>query len=273
MNTKFAFKSEMNTDDAEAVIENPKLSRMGEETPRASRAKGLKAMDENPKPYKGKDHEPISSKTEDERIENESGKLEDVFPDQVEGTSASRKSSKRKSSKRSAKATGAANAEVADSGSYLRLRVQVENGEMSVVDVREVEGPLLMPDTLTSGFAYEVTLGSKRVALGSVPDLGEFRSYPSPKGPPELRGHHVTKLETAEFNVRVPLTEISLAALPETEIALYQVKDPSRDKTFAAEATLDAEFTSEIREVARLKGIKVDALSKDAQKEIRRALK
>ena len=38
MNTKFAFKSEMNTDDAEAVIENPKLSRMSEEPPRASRA-------------------------------------------------------------------------------------------------------------------------------------------------------------------------------------------------------------------------------------------
>jgi hypothetical protein len=153
------------------------------------------------------------------------------------------------------------------------MRVHVQNGEMSVVDVREVEGPLSMPDNLPSGFVYEVTLGPKRIAVGSVPDLGEWRSYPSPSGPPELQVHHVTSLPEAEFTMRIPREELSLSALPKTEVALYHVKEPAGDRPIARGLSLEAEFTNEIREVARLKGIMVNTLPKGAQKEIRRALK
>jgi hypothetical protein len=273
MVTKFAKKPEMKADDAEAVIEDPRLPRMGEKPSRAGRAKGGKAMDVNAKPAKGgKDHMGAGRKAPAGTAKKSANKSGDAFPDQVAGKGPAAKSSARKPGAPGTAVAGAS-AKGRASESYLRMRVRVENGEMSVVDVHEVEGPLSMPDNLPSGFVYEVTLGQKRVAVGSVPDLGEWRSYPSPSGPPELRVHHVTSLPDAEFTMRIPREEVSLSALPKTEVALYQVKEPAGDRPISRGLALEAEFTNEIREVARLKGIMVNTLPKDVQKEIRRALK
>lgn len=270
---EFAKKSEMKGDDAQAVIEDPKLPRMGEKPVRVSRAKGSKVMDVNPKPVKGaKDHVSAGRKTAAKTAKSRAIQLGDAFPEQVAGKGPAAKLSARKPRVRGTAGTGASTGRSA-SESYLRMRMRVEKGEMSVVDVREVEGPLSMPDNLPSGFVYEVTLGAKRVAVGSVPDLGEWRSYPSPSGPPELRVHHITDLPEAEFMMRIPREELSLSALPKTEVALYQVKEPAGDRPIPRGLALEAEFTNEIREVARLKGIMVNTLPKGAQKEIRRALK
>ena len=273
MVAKFSKKPEMKGDDAQAVIEDPNLPRMGEKPARAGRAKGGKVMDVNAKPARGgKDHMGAGRKAPATTAKSRSKKPGDAFPDQVAGKGQAAKSSARKPG-----APGTARGRASTGGraseSYLRMRMRVENGEMSVVDVREVEGPLSMPDNLPSGFVYEVTLGPKRVAVGSVPDLGEWRSFPSPSGPAELRVHHITSLPDAEFTMRIPREEVSLSALPKTEVALYQVKEPAGDRPIPRGLSLEAEFTNEIREIARLKGIMVNVLPKEAQKEIRRALK
>lgn len=272
MAIEFAKKTEMGTDDQDAIVEDPKLPRMSDKELRVSGAKGAKLMDEDAKPGKGvKGVMPAVSKAKATATKGKAKTVGgDLYPDQVADTG--RKASAKKAGARG-KAAALAGGDADVGGSYLRMRVRVDNGEMSVVDVREVEGPLSMRNTLPSGFAYEVTQGAKRVAVGSVPDLGEWRSYPSPSGPPEVRGHHVTTQTDAEFSVRVPREELSVSALPQTQITLYQVKDTSQEKTIPHGVALADTFTNEIREVARLKGIKIDSLSKDSQKNILRALK
>jgi hypothetical protein len=247
MSIKFAKKQEMQSDAAEAVSDNPKLPRMDEKELRPSRIKGaVKLMEEAPKPAKGgKDYMAPASKAK---------------PSAKKGRQPRGDQEARKTARRTPE-------------SYLRLRVHVENGEMSVLDVKEVEGPLAMPDAIPTGFAYEVTLGAKRVAVGSIPDLGTWRGYPRPGGEPGVSGqHHLTPMTEAEFNVRVPRTELSMSALPRTEIALYQVKEEVSDQPLGL-SPLDEQFSRELREIARLKGIHVEKLSKPTQKKFRQALK
>lgn len=266
MAIEFAKKTEMGSDSDEAVVENSKLPRMSDKPLRAASAKGAKSMDDNSKPGKSGKEMPAVGKSPAKAAKSKAKKSgDDIYPDQVAD----------KGGKASARKAGTSSkaAAVGVGDSYLRLRVRVENGEMSVIEAREVGGPLVMRNTLPSGFAYEVTQGAKRVAVGSVPDAGEWRGFASPSGPPELQVHHVTTQADAEFNVRVPSAEVTLSSLPQTEITLYEVKDASQSPVLAQGVALADTFTNEIREVARLKGIKVDSLSKDAQKEIRRALK
>jgi len=56
--------------------------------------------------------------------------------------------------------------------------------------------------------------GARTIQGGAVPDAGEKRSFPHPTSRnPELKGHHVTPLDTYEVNVRVPKEQVSVAAL------------------------------------------------------------
>ena len=96
---------------------------------------------------------------------------------------------------------------------YVRLRLRVTDGEISVVGAKAVEGPLVEPK-LQGALAYEATVGEKRVAAGGIPDVGERRSFPDPEGKGVMRGHHVEELKTYEVNVRIPKVQVSAAALP-----------------------------------------------------------
>ncbi len=139
-------------------------------------------------------------------------------------------------------------------GGYVRLRVRVENGEMSIVDSHLVDSPLLMPTTLHAAHAYEVTVGTTLLHADSIPDLGIVRSFANPDGPPEQRRHHSYALSTYEFDARVPTDALTAEALPDVTVALYRMKDrsPVRVQTLSR---LGAQFERELREVARLRGI------------------
>ena len=86
---------------------------------------------------------------------------------------------------------------------YVRLRLRVSDGEMSVVGAKAVEGPLVEP-RLQGALAYEATVGEKRVAAGGIPDVGQRRSFPDPEGKGVSAGHHVERAQTYEVNVRIP---------------------------------------------------------------------
>jgi hypothetical protein len=248
MTIEFGNKPTMQTEGSEPVIENPKLPMMGDKPAREPRAKaGLKLMEEKPKPVKG-------------------GKnLMAAPPLRKAGLTAAAKPPGDQQEKKARPAKGKPE-------SYLRMRVRVENGAMSVVSMKDVEGPLTMRDSLPGGFAYEVSLDQKQIAVGTVPDIGVWRGLPDPKGAKGMEGHHITTQESVEFNVRVPREELSLAALPKTEIVLYQVKKDVSDQPIASRMFATA-FSEELREVARLKGIKLADLSESAQKEAKRAFK
>jgi hypothetical protein len=74
---------------------------------------------------------------------------------------------------------------------YVRLRVLVENGELSV-------------------------------AGGRISDAGQWRSFPDPLGRPGLEGHHITEVLSYEIAVRVPAQELTMSALPKARITLYR---------------------------------------------------
>lgn len=155
---------------------------------------------------------------------------------------------------------------------YVRLRLRVRDGEMEVVGAKAVEGPLV-ESKLQGALAYEATLGSKRVAAGAIPDVGERRSFPDPKGKGELAGHHVEQLRTYEVNVRVPKEQVSAAALPRLEIALYRMKEelPETRPDMLAAGPIGAQFERELREVGRMKGIRPERLSDPVAKQLRKA--
>jgi hypothetical protein len=155
---------------------------------------------------------------------------------------------------------------------YVRLRLRVTDGEISVVGAKAVEGPLVEPN-LQGALIYEVTVGQKRVAAGGIPDVGERRSFPDPQGKGEMSGHHVEALKTYELNVRVPKERVSASELPRVEIALYKMKEelpePRVDRLPAG--LIGVQFERELREVGRMKGIRPDRLAGPVAQQVRRA--
>jgi hypothetical protein len=158
-----------------------------------------------------------------------------------------------------------------DGEAYLRLHLRVEDGQMSLVEARKVDGPLLIENDIDSNLVYEAALQSKRIALGSIVDVGVNRSYPNPEGVPGQEGHFFIELPSFEFDARIPAKELSARDLPKVEIAVYRVKGPV--KKSVGQKSLALEVGNELREVARLKGISLTALPQKSQAEIRKILK
>jgi hypothetical protein len=154
---------------------------------------------------------------------------------------------------------------------YLRIRIRAEGGELEVKDIRAVEGPLLADGELHGDLAYEVTIGSRRVSSGAIPDVGLMRSFPHPDPAPGQEGHHFTPAPSYEFLVRVPKRGLSPQSLSRLGIRLYRIKDPV-PRTEGPEL-LGERFGSELREVGRIQGIRLELLPKSSQAEVRRALK
>jgi hypothetical protein len=154
---------------------------------------------------------------------------------------------------------------------YVRLRMLVQNGELSVAGAKFVEGPLAPMETLHPGLAYEVMLGARRVAAGAIPDAGVWRSFPDPLGRPELEGHHIAEVPSYEIAVRVPAQELSMSALPKLRITLYRWRGTGPAAPTAGRS-LKAQLKGRVDTIATLKGIRLSRLSKEAQAELRGAL-
>lgn len=151
--------------------------------------------------------------------------------------------------------------------SYVRLRLRVEGGQISVVGVREVEGPLVQPEQVHAGLTYEASLGKRRLAVGSIPDVGAERSFPDPERPE--RGHFVSERPSYEVSVRVPRAELSRSNIGRLQLALYRTKELTERPLETARGV--EQFQRELRKVARLK-LRPDALSASVRKELDRIL-
>jgi hypothetical protein len=232
----------------EPVVDNPKLPRMSDEPPRPRTIRGkILRMAEEPKADTGKQRR-MSGFRRAAVVRQPR-----THPEQKEANLTR---------------TDAAQ----QPEGYVRLRLRVTDGEMSVVGAKAVEGPLVEPK-LQGALAYEVTVGAKRVAAGGIPDVGERRSFPDPQGKGELSGHHVEELRTYEVNVRVPKEQVSAAALPRLEIALYRMKEelPETRPDMLAASPIGEQFDRELREVGRMKGIRPDQLARPVAQQVRKA--
>ena len=94
----------------------------------------------------------------------------------------------------------------ADDGSYVRLRVRSQSGQLSVVSAEEVAGPFVEPVPADGAIVQEVVVSGRTVAVSDIEEQTIARSFsePGPDGPGE---HHVYHPDTFEFVVRVPTAE------------------------------------------------------------------
>jgi len=152
---------------------------------------------------------------------------------------------------------------------YIVLRMRVQNGELSVIGSRRVDGAFLEHSNLIqNGITYEAFLKEGRIAIGSIPDFGEQRSFPRPKGDPSHEGHHFTMLPSFDFNLKIHAEKITLKDLPALQVSLYRFKEHVPDLVLT-DVPLKARFEKEVRVVAEMNGIKVGRLRDEVKKSLK----
>jgi hypothetical protein len=156
---------------------------------------------------------------------------------------------------------------MAESGvSYVRLRLHNEGGTLSIVGAKEVPGPLTVPDYVGTGLIYEVLAENRRIGLGSLPDPNVRRAFTNFDQKEAALGHNETVLDSYDFDVRVPKSELSAAALPRIAIQLHQVG--TAPPAPLGRQALREQLGDAARPVAALEGINLDDLEPDVRAEL-----
>jgi hypothetical protein len=139
---------------------------------------------------------------------------------------------------------------------YIRMRVRVRDGRLSVIDSHLVDGPLTLTRSFAGSHAYEVTLDDQLLHAGDLPDLGVQRSFVNPdrKAPKEERGHHFTERAVFEFMARVPAGPVRADTIGRITLRLHRVKEEARFH-HPTSAPLGERFEREMRPVAELVGL------------------
>jgi hypothetical protein len=148
---------------------------------------------------------------------------------------------------------------------YVRLRIRVRNGGLTVVDSHLVDGPLGQVTGFPGTNAYEVTLGDRLLHAGALPDLGVQRSFPNPEGPTAERGHHITQRDVHEFTARVPAADVTRETIGRIAVRLHRVKEEAHARVLGA-MPLGTRFEREVRPVAELVGLPQSALPEAIEK-------
>jgi hypothetical protein len=240
----------MSTDpDAEPVVEDPDLPEMSDEAPPPRRISGkVRLMPDEPSVPRGSRNrmDPVPEKRP------RAARQRLPLPDQEERRTRGR-------------------ARAADAEGYVRLHLRVEPDGLSVQNITKVDGPLIANEELHGDLGYEVTVAGDRVASGALPDVGMRRSFPPPDHAPGQEGHFFTPAPSYEFIARVPKDKISLETLPQVEVTLHGIKEGPVPRTEGPEP-LAAVHPRQLREVARLSGIKLEDLPRSVRAQARRAL-
>jgi len=156
---------------------------------------------------------------------------------------------------------------------YVVLRMRVQNGQISVIGSRKVDGEFLEHENLIqNGITYEAFVKDERISIGSVPDYGEQRSFARPEGDPSQEGHHITILPGFDFNVKIAANRIAFKDLPMLKLNLYVFKEHVPAIALSA-APLKEQFSKEVRLVAAMDGINVERLQKDVAASLRSTFK
>lgn len=244
-------------DGAPPVIEDRNLPRMGEVEIAARRiGRKLVTMPDEPRPYRGTRN--LMDPVPRGKVAGRGKTAPRELGDQLDASEPKAEGGKAMSS--------------AGSAGYIRLRVRVDNGELTLAGARFVEGPLVEERSAHPGLSYEVKVDGRRVAFGGVPEPREWRSYPDPLGRPGLEGHHLQEQTVYEFTARVPADEISHAALSNTQVTLYDVSGDGPGEPLDI-TTLTKQPREKVRTIGILRGIELDGLPKGVREDMRRAIR
>lgn len=158
-------------------------------------------------------------------------------------------------------------------GGYVVLRMRVQNGQVTVIGSRQVDSDFMENENLVqNGITYEAFVNEQRIAIGSIPDFGEQRSFPRQDGDPSQEGHFITVLPSFDFNLKVGATRLSFKDLPKLRLKLYTFKEHVPNLKLSL-APLQDQFSKEVRIVAEMNGINVEKLPKEIKDTLRKTLK
>jgi hypothetical protein len=150
------------------------------------------------------------------------------------------------------------------------MEIHFDKGQLSVVGVKLVPGPLALPSGLIRGYAYEVILDDQQVGLGSLPDVGVQRAFANRDVEGPQGKHHFAKLPTFDFFVRVPAGYFVTANLPKLQVVLHIVEDaPDRLMSLTP---LGKQPSVKASEVGRLAGFQLEQLPPTVRPELERIL-
>lgn len=156
------------------------------------------------------------------------------------------------------------------SDGYVRMEVHFDKGQLSVVGLKRVPGPLALPSALIRGYAYEVILDDQQVGLGSLPDVGVQRAFANRDVEGPQGKHHFAKLPTFNFFVRIPAGYLVTANMSKLLVLLENVEEaPDR---LTSLAPLGKQPGVKITEVGRLAGIQFEQLRPAVRPEFERIL-
>ena len=155
--------------------------------------------------------------------------------------------------------------------SYLRLTVHNEDGALTVVAAREVDGPLAVPEVLPSGVAWDVSVGNRRISMGHVPDAGIVRAFAN-RDVPEPEGRHgFREVSSFDFNVRISRQEVTPDFLPNLRLSLYRLhKAP--EHALGTQPLYQQLSEEELTEIGHIEGLSGARLAESARSELERIL-
>lgn len=160
---------------------------------------------------------------------------------------------------------------------YLRLVIDVNDGELTLVDAAVVDGPVVFGD-LSGQMAYDVVLRGRRVAADAFDDLAVRHSYPPPDSPEDQ--HLVGQTSHYQFIARIPRSEITTEELADLEVTLMR---PPTTRALSEQAAAAPGLPLEAAAVAaggeppevigRLRGIDLGSLGSPAAEAVRSRLR
>jgi hypothetical protein len=142
---------------------------------------------------------------------------------------------------------------------YIRMRIRVRDGQLSVLDSYLVDGPLGQVTGFAGSHAYDVTLGDRLLHAGGLPDLGVQRSFVNPEGSAEQRGHHFADRAEYQFMARLPADEVTPETIGQITVRLHRLKEAASTPRMGSEP-LGRQFEREVRPVAELVGLPASVL-------------
>lgn len=105
---------------------------------------------------------------------------------------------------------------------HLVLRIG-ESGGVEVLSATEVPGPAVVSDVAIGNFVYEVTSDKGTLAVESMQDPFELRSFPGAPGTPR-QGHHIERTTTATIVVKVPNVNLASATLDKIQVRVFSIR-------------------------------------------------
>jgi len=115
-----------------------------------------------------------------------------------------------------------------DTHLHVVLRV-TPNGEAEVVKAAELPGPAVFSDAPIGNYAYEVSKDGKTLAVESLIDPFQMRSFP-PQGADD-QGHHFERAASALVVVKVPHARLADADLGHIQVVLHRLRPEVKTET------------------------------------------